>query len=119
MATQRLGSLLSQLSPTKSGVAAMYVSPRYSASHIPFSANFKRWSSTNNVIDSTQKNPDDVVITLAIRTPLAKGKKGGFKDTDLDFMVYSLLKEVVNRSNLDPKLVEDICLGNVSILSQP
>ena len=54
-----------------------------------------------------------MVITLAIRTPLAKGGKGGFKDTDLDFMVYSLLKEVNKRSNLDPKLVEDITMGNV------
>jgi Thiolase, N-terminal domain len=62
---------------------------------------------------STQKNPDDVVITLAIRTPLAKGFKGGFKDTDLDYMVYALLKKVVEKSNLDPSIVEDICLGNV------
>ena len=62
---------------------------------------------------STQKNPDDVVITLAIRTPLTKGNKGGFKDTDLDYIVYSLLKEVNKRSSLDPNLVEDICLGNV------
>jgi acetyl-CoA acyltransferase 1 len=29
-------------------------------------------------------------------------------------MVYALLKEVRERSNLDPALVEDICLGNVS-----
>lgn len=27
------------------------------------------------------KNPDDVVITMAIRSPLCKAKKGGFKDT--------------------------------------
>ena len=27
-----------------------------------------------------EKNPDDVVITLAIRSPLCKAKKGGFKD---------------------------------------
>ncbi|KAF2429399.1 putative 3-ketoacyl-CoA thiolase [Tothia fuscella] len=62
----------------------------------------------------TQKNPDDVVITLAIRTPLTKGKKGGFKDTHLDGIIVKLLKEVVKRSNLDPALVEDIALGNVS-----
>ena len=62
---------------------------------------------------STQKNPDDVVITLAIRTPLTKGFKGGFKDTSLDFLVYSLLKKVVQKANIDPQLVEDICLGNV------
>jgi acetyl-CoA acyltransferase 1 len=65
---------------------------------------------------STQKNSDDVVITLAVRTPLAKGKKGGFKDTNLDYMVYSLLKEVNKRSNLDPNLVEDVCMGNVSAI---
>ncbi|KAM4066244.1 3-ketoacyl-CoA thiolase, peroxisomal [Hirsutella rhossiliensis] len=60
------------------------------------------------------KNADDVVITLAIRTPLTKAKKGGFKDTSLEYMVYALLKEVKNRSGLDPALVEDIALGNVS-----
>ena len=27
-----------------------------------------------------RKDPDDVVITLAIRSPLCKAKKGGFKD---------------------------------------
>lgn len=28
-----------------------------------------------------QKKPDDVVITLAVRSPLTKARKGGFKDT--------------------------------------
>ena len=68
---------------------------------------------------STQKNPDDIVITLAIRTPLAKGFKGGFKDTPLDYIVYSLLKKVVEKSNIDPQMVEDICLGNVCSISAP
>jgi len=85
MASQRLGSILSHLTPGKTGLAAI-----------------------------TTKNPDDVVITLAIRTPLTKGKKGGFKDTDLDFIVYSLLKKVIEKSKIDPNLVEDICMGNVS-----
>ncbi|KAF2402006.1 3-ketoacyl-CoA ketothiolase [Trichodelitschia bisporula] len=62
----------------------------------------------------TQKNPDDVVITLAIRTPLTKGKKGGLKDTPLDGIVVKLLKEVVTRARIDPAYVEDVCLGNVS-----
>jgi acetyl-CoA acyltransferase 1 len=55
-----------------------------------------------------------VVITLAIRTPLTKAGKGGFKDTGLDYLVYALLKKVVERAGLDPVVVEDICLGNVS-----
>lgn len=62
---------------------------------------------------STSKNADDIVITLAIRTPLAKAKKGGFKDTSLEYIIYALLKEVNERSGIDPGLVEDICLGNV------
>ncbi|KAH8912994.1 thiolase [Coniochaeta sp. PMI_546] len=84
MAVERLGSILKHLSPG------------------------------NAVSQITQKNADDIVITLAIRTPLAKAKKGGFKDTSLEYMVMALLKEVKERSNLDPALVEDICLGNVS-----
>jgi len=85
MATERLSSILRQLTPGSSGLSSI-----------------------------TSKNADDVVITLAIRTPLAKAGKGGFKDTQLDFMIYSLLKKVIEKSNLDPSLVEDICLGNVS-----
>ncbi len=84
MASQRLASIVSQLTPGKTGVAAI-----------------------------TAQRPDDVVITLAIRTPLAKGKKGGFKDTELDFIVYSILKKVLEKSKIDPALVEDVCLGNV------
>ena len=62
---------------------------------------------------STQKNPDDVVITLAIRTPLTKGKRGGLKDTPLDGIVFKLLQQVIRKMNMDPQLVEDVCLGNV------
>ncbi|KAF2193188.1 thiolase [Zopfia rhizophila CBS 207.26] len=83
--TERLKSIVSHISPSKSGVAAI-----------------------------TTKNPDDIVITLAIRTPLTKAKKGGFKDTPLDGIIVKLLKQVIAKSSLDPALVEDICLGNVS-----
>ena len=64
-------------------------------------------------INSTSKNADDVVITLAVRTPLTRARKGAFKDTTLEYMIYALLKEVRQRSNLDPGLVEDITMGNV------
>jgi len=65
----------------------------------------------------TSKNADDIVITLAIRTPLTKARKGGFKDTSLEYLVYAILKEVKERSGIDPGLIEDICLGNVCFLS--
>ncbi|MCJ1370518.1 hypothetical protein MMC20_001731 [Loxospora ochrophaea] len=88
MASERLSSIINHLTPSKNGLSAI-----------------------------TQKNPDDVVITLAIRTPLAKGFKGGFKDTGLDHLVYLTLTKVVEKmqkTKLDPQMVEDICLGNVS-----
>ncbi|GLA25935.1 hypothetical protein CBS63078_8069 [Aspergillus niger] len=59
------------------------------------------------------KNPDDIVITLAVRTPLTKARKGGLKDTSLDDLLISLLTSIREKSNLDPNLVEDVCVGNV------
>lgn len=66
------------------------------------------------IISSTQKNADDIVITLAIRTPLCKGGKGGMKDTQLDYMVHHVVKDAIRLSKLDPAIIEDVCLGNVS-----
>jgi len=37
-------------------------------------------SSPSGVTSLEVKRPEDVVITLAIRSPLCKAKKGGFKD---------------------------------------
>ncbi|KAK6853780.1 hypothetical protein PG995_010592 [Apiospora arundinis] len=74
----------------------------------------KHLSPGSGLSQITSKNPDDIVITLAIRTPLCKGKKGGFKDTTLEYMTYALLKQVKERAGFDAALVEDICFGNVS-----
>lgn len=60
-----------------------------------------------------QQHPDDVVITLAFRTAMTKGGRGAFKDTPLDLLLKKVLQEVLQRSNVDPALVEDISLGNV------
>jgi acetyl-CoA acetyltransferase family protein len=71
------------------------------------------------------------VITLAVRTPLTKARKGGLKDTTVDNLLISLLtvcyqimsspsiaypnnlQSIREKSNLDPNLVEDVCVGNV------
>lgn len=83
--TERLSSILKHLTPGSSGLSTI-----------------------------TSKNADDVVITLAIRTPLTKARKGGFKDTPLEVLCLYILEQVIAKSKLDPALVEDICLGNVS-----
>ena len=58
-----------------------------------------------------QKHPNDVVITLALRTPLCRAKKGGLKDTTSDELLLGLLKAVKEKSMIDPCSVEDIAIG--------
>ncbi|KAJ7470435.1 acetyl-CoA acetyl transferase [Mycena latifolia] len=59
------------------------------------------------------KHDDDVVIVAAIRSALTKGKKGGFKDTNPEEILSHVLRHVYKSVNLDPKLIEDISVGNV------
>ncbi|GAB7340419.1 hypothetical protein MBLNU457_6853t1 [Dothideomycetes sp. NU457] len=60
-----------------------------------------------------KKNPDDVVVTCALRTALTKGGKGGFKDTQAADLLHGAFKSLIERSGIDPSLVEDIAVGNV------
>ncbi|OAG39345.1 hypothetical protein AYO21_06361 [Fonsecaea monophora] len=84
MAAQRLSAVLPHLSSAPTGVDAI-----------------------------TQQNPDDIVITLAIRTAMCRSGKGAFKDVGLDGLCFKLLEQVRLRSHLEPSLVNDIILGNV------
>ncbi|KAJ1646018.1 3-ketoacyl-CoA thiolase with broad chain length specificity [Coemansia asiatica] len=59
------------------------------------------------------KSPDDVVIVQALRTPITRARKGGFKDTTSEYLLGNILKGVVERANIDPAIVDDICVGNV------
>ena len=61
----------------------------------------------------TEKHPDDIVVTCALRTALTKGGKGGFKDTAAADMLAGVFKAVIDRSGIDPKLVDDISVGSV------
>ena len=61
----------------------------------------------------TEKHPDDIVVTCALRTALTKGGKGGFKDTAAADLLAGVFKAVLNKSGLDPKAVEDIAVGSV------
>ncbi|KAL7750128.1 3-ketoacyl-CoA thiolase with broad chain length specificity [Sorochytrium milnesiophthora] len=59
------------------------------------------------------KSPNDVVIVSALRTPLTRAKKGGLKETHTEEMLAAVLKATLERTKLDPKLVQDIQVGNV------
>ncbi|KAK3079138.1 hypothetical protein LTS18_005649, partial [Coniosporium uncinatum] len=60
-----------------------------------------------------RKNPDDIVITCALRTPITKGGKGGFKDTAAADLLHGAFRALLQRSSIDPSLVEDIAVGSV------
>ncbi|GJJ09854.1 hypothetical protein Clacol_004078 [Clathrus columnatus] len=64
-------------------------------------------------VDLFSKNSNDVVITLAVRSPLTKARKGGFKDTRSDELLLSLFKSTIARSGIDPSLIQDITVGTV------
>jgi len=60
-----------------------------------------------------QKSDNDVVIVSAIRSAITKAKKGGFKDTRPEEILMHVLKHAYSSVNLDPKLIEDVVVGNV------
>ncbi|KAG8902700.1 3-ketoacyl-CoA thiolase with broad chain length specificity [Tulasnella sp. 403] len=60
-----------------------------------------------------QKRDDDVVIVSALRTAVTKARKGGFKDTQPEEYLAAVLKAVYTAAKLDPRLIEDIAVGNV------
>ncbi|ORX56404.1 thiolase [Hesseltinella vesiculosa] len=66
------------------------------------------------VTNAIAKSPEDIVVIDACRTALAKGRKGGFKDTNADEMLSGVLKGLVKRTGIDPALVQDIAVGNVT-----
>ncbi|KAI1957266.1 3-ketoacyl-CoA thiolase with broad chain length specificity [Ophidiomyces ophidiicola] len=61
----------------------------------------------------TTKNPDDIVVTCALRTAFTKGGRGGFKDTAASDLLAGIFKAVIDKSKIDPSLVEDIAVGTV------
>jgi acetyl-CoA acyltransferase 1 len=60
-----------------------------------------------------EKHPDDVVVTACCRSAFTKGGKGGFKDTQAADLMAGILKAVLERSKINPALVEDVCVGTV------
>jgi len=59
------------------------------------------------------KSDDDVVIVSALRTAIGKAKRGVFKDTHPTELLSAVLKATLERTKIDPKLVDDIVVGNV------
>jgi acetyl-CoA acyltransferase 1 len=54
-----------------------------------------------------------IVVTAALRTAICKGGKGSFKDTFASDLMAGALKGIIDRSKINPALVEDIVVGTV------
>ncbi|KAF9229323.1 3-ketoacyl-CoA thiolase [Gyrodon lividus] len=65
----------------------------------------------NGLATVLEKRPDDVVITFAKRTAMGKHRKGQFKDVPVDEMMHALFKATLQQTGLDPRKIEDICVG--------
>ena len=52
-------------------------------------------------------------MTCALRSAITKGFKGAFKDTHAADLLAGVFKALIERSKIDPALVEDIAVGNV------
>lgn len=77
-----------------------------------------------------EKKPDDVVLTYAKRTAMARARKGQLKDIPVDELMQALIKvstslcgdtgslihgplcqATLEKTKLDPAELEDICVG--------
>ena len=59
------------------------------------------------------KRDDDIVIIGLTRTAMTKAKRGPQRNTGYEGMLKPCLEAVIKQSGIDPKHVEDICIGNV------
>ncbi|WFD01710.1 acetyl-CoA C-acyltransferase [Malassezia obtusa] len=63
--------------------------------------------------DIIAKHDDDVVIISALRSPVTKARKGGLAQAAPEEILGNVLKAVIQQSGVDPKLIEDVSIGNV------
>ncbi|KAI5476299.1 ABC transporter [Pseudohyphozyma bogoriensis] len=66
---------------------------------------------TSGVDKLLRKSPDDVVITLAHRSPLCKAGKGGFKDMGAQELLIAFFKAFIPKMGVDPAAIGDISVG--------
>jgi len=53
----------------------------------------------------------EAVIVTALRTAVGKAPRGSLKNTRPDELASTVIKEVVKRSGIDPKIIDDVIFG--------
>ncbi|KAL2826781.1 Thiolase, N-terminal domain-containing protein [Aspergillus cavernicola] len=59
------------------------------------------------------KSPHDVVVLSAVRSPITRAFKGGFKDSYPEELLMPVLQAALQRANIQPSHVNDVLIGNV------
>ncbi|KAL5192982.1 3-ketoacyl-CoA thiolase 2, peroxisomal [Glycine soja] len=106
-AIQRQRVLLDHLQPISS--SSNFSSQTHQSTDLSASLCFAKNSSHGQIGGSD----DDVVIVAAYRTAICKAKRGGFKDTLPDDLLATVLKAVIEKTNVNPAEVGDIVVGTV------
>ncbi|KAF2791842.1 3-ketoacyl-CoA thiolase A [Melanomma pulvis-pyrius CBS 109.77] len=60
-----------------------------------------------------QKSPNDVVLLSAVRSPVNRSFKGGYKDAHPEDILIPVMKAAVQRAQIQPGDVNDAMIGNV------
>lgn len=60
----------------------------------------------------SKKNPNDVVIVSALRTPLCRSRKGALAKVPPSTLLTTVLEATLKRTGVKGEEIEDICLGN-------
>ncbi|UPX16219.1 Acetyl-CoA C-acyltransferase [Ascochyta rabiei] len=60
-----------------------------------------------------QKSPTDVIVLSAVRSPITRAFKGGFKDAWLEDVLRPVMREAVIRAKIETEDVQDVLIGNV------
>jgi len=61
---------------------------------------------------SSKKDPNDVVIVSALRTPLCRSRKGALAKVPPSTLLTTVLEATLKRTGVKGEDVQDICLGN-------
>src|SRR5689334_15039633 len=51
----------------------------------------------------------------AFRTPIGKAPRGVFKDTHPVDLLVPVIKALLEKTKIDPNLIDDVCVGNVNM----
>uniref|UniRef100_A0A7S4ERJ4 acetyl-CoA C-acyltransferase n=1 Tax=Pseudo-nitzschia australis TaxID=44445 RepID=A0A7S4ERJ4_9STRA len=60
----------------------------------------------------TPKNPNDVVIVSALRTPMCRSRKGALAKTPPSTLLTTVLEATLKNTGVNGEDIEDLCLGN-------